>query len=88
MSIVRVSSRLATRANCSVSTTNDAACERISRAYDRILAVKSSAYESLTNDNDVSDDQLDFFTITINFIGLFYGNDFYWYTGSNISNGF
>ena len=48
------------KANCTVSMRNVTICQISSRTFGKILVTKSSIYERLVNEADVSDDKLDF----------------------------
>jgi hypothetical protein len=53
----RVQSQSSTGTNCTVSVTNMTTCNITSRTFGRTSVTESSAYESLINEADVSDNQ-------------------------------
>jgi len=50
----RVRSHSSTKSNCTISNENVTICETNSRTFGKVSVVKSSAYESLINEADVS----------------------------------
>jgi hypothetical protein len=58
--VQRVRRDTSTQQNCTVSTTNVKKCNISSRTFGRIAVTKSSAFESLVNEADVSNYQSHF----------------------------
>jgi hypothetical protein len=56
----RVRDNSSTESNCTVSTTNVTTCNISSRTFGKIAVTKSSAFESLVNEADVSNYQSHF----------------------------
>ncbi len=56
----RVRDNSSTQSNCTVSTTNVTTCNISSRTFGKIAVTKSSAFENLVNEADVSNYQSHF----------------------------